>query len=430
MQMNVDVKTNNRVSNRTGNITVERLNTLLQLAATQSAVGDFPSAVKTIKKATEGLLRTRDYNKYLQCQNWLIIMHTEMENFNEIENIRHEIGGIISQNKQADINYTRFHYAVGNYFLRQDNYSQAQAHFDQALVQNLKMQKEAIQRQDTVKQLISKIDVCYVAYGFTCLLVAQGQIPSAVAELKKLEELIQNFNSFYTQLEAKKQAPVKIDNFFYSNVKEEVQSLELSYNILKADILSIEQKYSSAEELYWLCYQQVQLSYRKKYMTVNLFYFLGKNYMSAGNYEKAVVFFNLVKKSDPKVFKLIHRKTNQALTKLKKHITSNYDIVVNLTNKVIMEKQKGSIDIKNQFVLLDMLMLFMDNPGVIYSKETLVEKIWKQKYNPNVHNNKIYVTIKRLRELVEPDHKKPKYIFRAKEGYYINQNVKTLLKRA
>ena len=93
-----------------------------------------------------------------------------------------------------------------------------------------------------------------------------------------------------------------------------------------------------------------------------------------------------------------------------------------------MEKEKGHINIKNQFILLDLLKLLISNPGIVYSKESLVEKVWKQKYDPRVHDNKIYVTIKRLRELVEPDHRKPKYIFRTKEGYYVNKKVKISLK--
>ena len=70
----------------------------------------------------------------------------------------------------------------------------------------------------------------------------------------------------------------------------------------------------------------------------------------------------------------------------------------------------------------------MSQPGSIYSKESLVEKIWQQKYNPLVHDNKIYVTIKRLRELLEPDYKNPKYIFRTKEGYYMSKKIRALIK--
>jgi DNA-binding response OmpR family regulator len=71
----------------------------------------------------------------------------------------------------------------------------------------------------------------------------------------------------------------------------------------------------------------------------------------------------------------------------------------------------------------------MKTPGEVYAKEIIVEKIWKQTYDPSVHDNKLYVTIKRLRKMIEPDFGKPKYIFRAKNGYFLNKNVKVLLQR-
>jgi DNA-binding response OmpR family regulator len=78
---------------------------------------------------------------------------------------------------------------------------------------------------------------------------------------------------------------------------------------------------------------------------------------------------------------------------------------------------------------MDLLCLFALNPGKVFSKEYLVDKIWSEKYEPTIHDNKIYVTIKRLRKLVEPNVDKPKYIFRAKGGYYLNKAVKVYFKR-
>lgn len=68
----------------------------------------------------------------------------------------------------------------------------------------------------------------------------------------------------------------------------------------------------------------------------------------------------------------------------------------------------------------------MKHPGEVYTKEALVEKVWKQAYDPSVHDNKIYVTIKRLRKMIEPDYDKPKYIYRTKNGYYLNRNARVL----
>lgn len=99
-------------------------------------------------------------------------------------------------------------------------------------------------------------------------------------------------------------------------------------------------------------------------------------------------------------------------------------MVYDVHSHSIYEKTKGKIDFKNQFILLEMLKLFLAHPGRVFSKEELIETIWKQSYNPSVHDNKIYVTIKRLRKVIEPDYNKPKYIFLAKNGYYFSKDVK------
>lgn len=68
--------------------------------------------------------------------------------------------------------------------------------------------------------------------------------------------------------------------------------------------------------------------------------------------------------------------------------------------------------------------MFTKNPGHIYSKEALAQIIWNEDYNSSTHDNKIYVTIKRLRTLVEPNLESPQYILRSRNGYYLNQATK------
>ena len=144
---------------------------------------------------------------------------------------------------------------------------------------------------------------------------------------------------------------------------------------------------------------------------------------------KLLFFLKLAQKSaNPKILQQMSRRITESIEELKAKKVNNYDIVISFENKTIIEKQKGQIDFKNQFILLDMLKLLISQPGNAHSKESLVEKVWQQEYNPIVHDNKIYVTIKRLKELLEPDYKNPKYIFRSKEGYYINKQVKALIK--
>ena len=105
-----------------------------------------------------------------------------------------------------------------------------------------------------------------------------------------------------------------------------------------------------------------------------------------------------------------------------------YDIVLDLKDCVIVEREKGCIELKNQFILIELSKLFLLNPGVAYSKEKIIKIVWKEDYSPEIHDNKIYVTIKRLREMIETDSCKPKYICRNHLGYYFSKQAKVLIK--
>ena len=414
---------------------ITQTNYLLNLGINQFSCGDLLNSLKNLKKASSQLLKEKKYYQYLQAQNLRIVICTETEDFNEIAHIRNELVEMVWNYKDLGTNYARLHYSLGFCFLRQNNFIKAQVQFDQGLAEAFKLQKKLEEQKDQKKLLIAKINTCYISYGFASLYAAKNNIPEAIQELKNIDMLIQSSSSLHKQIQedlhqntseepSSKDTVVSLENSI-----EELKALEFANNLLKAQILTIEKKYDPAEKLLWLCYEQSQKSHRRRYMFLHLFYSLGKNYMEKGNYEQASIFLNLANKStNPLILKAMHRKITRMLQKLKEAITNNYDIVVNLENKTIVEKQKGYINIKNQFILLDMLKLFVSTPGTVYSKESLVEKIWKQKYDPRVHDNKIYVTIKRLRELMEPDYRKPKYIFRTKDGYYMNKKVKLLLK--
>ena len=97
-------------------------------------------------------------------------------------------------------------------------------------------------------------------------------------------------------------------------------------------------------------------------------------------------------------------------------------------HRSIVERQKGCISFKNQHILWDIMGLLASRPGAAFSKQKLVERIWKQDYMPLVHDNKIYVTLKRLRELVEQNSRQPVYIRRNKEGYHLNGEARILVK--
>ena len=69
---------------------------------------------------------------------------------------------------------------------------------------------------------------------------------------------------------------------------------------------------------------------------------------------------------------------------------------------------KGEREIGMQRKLLDMMLLFMRNPGVVISKRTLQRECWPE--SEHVSDNTMYVHVRRLRTLIEEDPDNPEYL--------------------
>lgn len=80
--------------------------------------------------------------------------------------------------------------------------------------------------------------------------------------------------------------------------------------------------------------------------------------------------------------------------------------------------RKNGIQVELSKKEYDLLVFFASNPGKIYSREDLLEKIWGYDgYYGDIRT--VDVTISRLREKIEDDPAKPKYIMtRRGMGYY------------
>lgn len=102
---------------------------------------------------------------------------------------------------------------------------------------------------------------------------------------------------------------------------------------------------------------------------------------------------------------------------------SSVDLYLDRHNRVIHEKTLGTIDFKHRFVLLEILFLLAKNPGNSFNKDDLARSIWKDEYNPLIHDKLIYTSISRLRKLIEPKGGNRKYILRGKDGYTFNPRV-------
>ncbi|MDX9731236.1 MAG: winged helix-turn-helix domain-containing protein [Bdellovibrionales bacterium] len=107
------------------------------------------------------------------------------------------------------------------------------------------------------------------------------------------------------------------------------------------------------------------------------------------------------------------------------------DLELNLESGVLNEIHKGEIRFDGQFLLRDLLSVFLRSsiktPGRVLKKEDLVREVWGEQYDPTHHDNKVYVNIKRLRRLIEAEDGATEYIVRGKQGYYLNPKARVSL---
>lgn len=106
------------------------------------------------------------------------------------------------------------------------------------------------------------------------------------------------------------------------------------------------------------------------------------------------------------------------------------DLLIDGQNALLQSKDLGEVSLRKQYVLLDILRVLSESSeadddtikGV--SKAEIIQKVWKEKYRPEAHDNKLYYNINRLRKLIEPNASKPKYLLNWKEGYRFAPGLK------
>ena len=114
--------------------------------------------------------------------------------------------------------------------------------------------------------------------------------------------------------------------------------------------------------------------------------------------------------------KSILRRTGAAPEAPKLELTVR-DITINIGNRsVVAHGEPVNLTVKE----FDLLQLFMNNPGKVYSRDELLETIWGFDYLGDVRT--VDVHIRRLREKIEKDSTKPAYIMTKRGvGYYFAQ---------
>lgn len=107
------------------------------------------------------------------------------------------------------------------------------------------------------------------------------------------------------------------------------------------------------------------------------------------------------------------------------------DLLIDSRACEIRTREKKDLSLGKQYVLLGILEAlteahYRDAPDAErgLAKAEIIERVWREKYRPEAHDNKLYYNINRLRKLIEPDMKHPKYLLNWKEGYRLAPGLK------
>ncbi len=107
------------------------------------------------------------------------------------------------------------------------------------------------------------------------------------------------------------------------------------------------------------------------------------------------------------------------------------DLEIDL-NRSVLRTREGEINLRRQHLLIEIihqLAIAHDHrddeaskQGL--SKQEIIEKVWKESYNPEAHDGKLYYNINRIRKLLELDQKKPVYLLNWRQGYRLAPELK------
>ncbi len=355
--------------------------TLIEFGKLYLSKCDHEKAIPFYERAVEIAYAEKDFEVYLESLNSLLHMYADREEEDKINQTKERLQDLVLKDGFALTSKTFYTLGVCADFKKQHDV--ALEYFQKALALGLSKN--------------SKKDMCYAITGIAITYSKLEKYSEALQEVYNLKVFFEVFP---------------------------LPELKLSTQILNGIILRNLGRYEEALEALWGCYDILKTE-KSHYYYIHLLYVLGTTYQRAKDMELARVYLTLARKSvDSNNLKKLSRDIDERLAELGVQPDTDFDLVFDPIDKSITEKKRGKVDFKNQFILLELLHLLMKAPGLVYSKESIVKTIWDQEYSPAIHDNKIYVTIKRLRKMIEPDYEKPKYIFRAKNGYYFNKNIK------
>lgn len=161
------------------------------------------------------------------------------------------------------------------------------------------------------------------------------------------------------------------------------------------------------------------------FMSLNTMFGQAATYMEMQDYEKAQEYLNLLHQLvNPKDLTHLSQQVEKKREELARLQESTSSLrLVEGAERVLFTPAGVKVDLKKQFVLVNLLKLLGEKGQKGVTKEEMVTRLWKEEYHPLRHDNKVHATVLRLRKLIEPDLKMPQFILNAPDGYQLNPKV-------
>ena len=107
------------------------------------------------------------------------------------------------------------------------------------------------------------------------------------------------------------------------------------------------------------------------------------------------------------------------------------DLEIDL-NRSVLRTREGEINLRRQHLLIEIIHQLSiahnarddEESKQGLSKSEIIEKVWRETYNPEAHDGKLYYNINRIRKLIEPDQKHPQYLLNWRQGYRLAPELK------
>lgn len=203
--------------------------------------------------------------------------------------------------------------------------------------------------------------------------------------------------------------------------KYEAKNLKGINGIIYLLLGNIEERKNALEtSLAW--YQKAHASFLGEhnwYYQLYVLYAYARLSRMRKNYAQAYWYLDMIDKAAwGDEFGLLRREINSERERLAQDAV---DLLIDSRNGFVSTRENNQISLRKQHILLNILEVLSKaqdsrkNGGL--SKAEIIESVWKETYQPKIHDNKLYYNINRLRKIIEPDMNKPRYLLNSKEGY-------------